>query len=173
MTFVEFVVKPDFKAIDQLIADIETAPPRYNARVDNLIVGRGGYTQRLEKEVTPYPGAVKYPVRWKSAKQRRAYFASNGFGRGIPSRRTGKLQKSWRITFKPIARGGDGSISIFNAADYAGFVIGIDQQPFHADTGWKMVQTNPAVAKIQRDLTDDLSELWLTILLPPRIRRTR
>lgn len=173
MSFVEFVVRPDFKAIDELLADIESAPARYNARVDNLIAGRGGYVQRLEKEVTPYPGAVKRPLRWKSERQRRAYFASNGFGKGIPSRRTGKLGKSWRITYKPIARGGDGSIQIYNDALEARFVIGIDQQPFHADTGWKRIDTNPAVTKIQRDLTDDLSELWLTILLPPRMRRVR
>ena len=33
--------------------------------------------------------SIKYPVRWDSEKQRRAYFATNGCGKRIPYRRTG------------------------------------------------------------------------------------
>lgn len=39
---------------------------------------------------------VTYPVRWDSERQRRAYFASNGFGRGIPYRRTHRYRFGWR-----------------------------------------------------------------------------
>src|SRR3972149_8428153 len=36
------------------------------------------------------PGSpIAYPVRWDSEKQRRAYFATDGFGAGIPYSRTG------------------------------------------------------------------------------------
>jgi len=44
------------------------------------------------------PGkAINYPVKWDSEKQRRAFFATNGFGRGIPSRRTDRYRLGWNI----------------------------------------------------------------------------
>ena len=38
-----------------------------------------------------------YPIRWDSPKQRRAFFATDGFGRGIPTRRTGEYTKNWKV----------------------------------------------------------------------------
>lgn len=40
---------------------------------------------------------IIYPVQWDSEKQRRAYFASNGFGKGIPYNRTGAYSRSWTV----------------------------------------------------------------------------
>lgn len=37
------------------------------------------------------------PVKWDSEKQRKAYFATDGFGRGIPTQRTGKYQRGWKV----------------------------------------------------------------------------
>jgi hypothetical protein len=42
------------------------------------------------------PGPVKYPIRWTSERQRRAFFATNGFGRGIPTKRTGDVAR-WGV----------------------------------------------------------------------------
>lgn len=39
---------------------------------------------------------VQYPIRWDSLKQQRAFFATNGFGHGIPYKRTGKTV--WKMT---------------------------------------------------------------------------
>jgi hypothetical protein len=168
MTFLTFNVVPQTKVIDEYIRDIETAPIRFNALVNKLVSGRGGYIRRIEKEVTPYPGKPKRPIRWKSERQRKAYFASNGFGGGIPSRRTGKLQKSWRIIFRPLQRGGDGSIQIYNDDPKASFVVGIHQQPMHLDTGWIRVDKSPGLQKIERDLTRDIIEAWGSILMKPK-----
>lgn len=44
-----------------------------------------------------------YPIRWDSERQRRAYFASDGFGSGIPYRRTGRYERGWTLD-----RTGDG-----------------------------------------------------------------
>jgi hypothetical protein len=41
---------------------------------------------------------ITRPVRWDSDKQRRAFFASNGFGRGIPTGRSGGYQRGWAVT---------------------------------------------------------------------------
>jgi hypothetical protein len=38
-----------------------------------------------------------YPIRWDSEKQRRAYFATDGFGGGIPYRRTGEYEQGWKL----------------------------------------------------------------------------
>lgn len=39
---------------------------------------------------------VEYPVQWDSEKQRRAFFATDGFGKGIPYTRTGAYANGWK-----------------------------------------------------------------------------
>ena len=46
---------------------------------------------RMAEEGKP----ITYPVQWDSEKQRRAFFATNGFGGGIPHVRTGAYQRGW------------------------------------------------------------------------------
>jgi hypothetical protein len=44
------------------------------------------------------PGApISYPVHWDSVKQRKAFFASDGFGRGIPTKRTDEYIHAWQV----------------------------------------------------------------------------
>src|SRR6266404_203260 len=43
------------------------------------------------------PGPVKYPIEWTSERQRKAFFASDGFGNGIPYKRTDQLTDSWVV----------------------------------------------------------------------------
>ena len=38
-----------------------------------------------------------YPIQWDTPKQRRAFFASDGFGRGIPTKQTGEYTKGWQV----------------------------------------------------------------------------
>lgn len=42
----------------------------------------------------PKPG---HPIRWDSLKQKRAFFASDGFGRGIPTQRSGRTVRGWQL----------------------------------------------------------------------------
>jgi hypothetical protein len=70
--------------------------------------------QRLKK-----PGKKpRNPIPWDSIRQRRAFFASNGFGGGIPHRRTGDYQRGFRI--RRIARG----YELLNPSRAAPFVGG-------------------------------------------------
>jgi hypothetical protein len=62
-----------------------------------------------------------HPINWDSEKQRRAYFATEGFGGGIPSHRTGRYQRSWRV----IRVGADYAI---DNPDPAAVYIGGDEQ---------------------------------------------
>jgi hypothetical protein len=66
------------------------------------------------------PGkAINYPVKWDSEKQRRAFFATNGFGRGIPSRRTNRYTSGWNIQ-----QAGAVGYRIENNAPYSKYVGG-------------------------------------------------
>lgn len=87
-----------------------------------------------------------YPIEWTSEKQRKAYFASNGFGAGIPYQRTGRGAKSWFI--KENYSNGSINVSIGSSWDKAKYVYGdLDinnptkamrfMQRFHRITGWQ------------------------------------
>lgn len=115
--------------------------------------------------LAPYqvaPGSVKYPIQWASPKQRRAFFATNGFGRGIPTVRTNDLQKAWRLVLN--TTDGEASFSAVNDSGYEQFVTGAAQQPFHTATGW--YQSN-ALAEQQgktlgAQVTTDIVNAWAT-----------
>ena len=104
-------------------------------------------------------GAVKYPIEWTSDKQRRAFFATNGFGKGIPYRRTGKLQAAWVVEVRGNA------IVVENKSAIAKYVVGSlaqnrsaalrFQQRFHANTGWQ-----PATDTVKTHL-DKANEIYV------------
>lgn len=86
-----------------------------------------------------YPARISHgegnPYQWQSDKQRRAFFATDGFGRGIPTKRTFELRNGW--DWKPLNNGYQAKI--FNTADYAQFVQGDDQQRGHRADKWRQV----------------------------------
>ena len=100
-------------------------------------------------ELRHTPPAVQYPIEWTSERQRRAFFATNGFGRGIPTKRTGKLGNGWRIIGKSV--NGKYQLIISNPVSYLPYVVGSinfrsarqaiqPMQRFHRNTGWQPVQ---------------------------------
>lgn len=86
---------------------------------------------------------VKRPIEWSNKhgdhRQRKAFFATNGFGGGIPTKRTGRLLRSFRFRTEI----SDRKVYVFieNAAKYFVFVMGRRQQPFHRNTGWPLAET--------------------------------
>jgi hypothetical protein len=75
------------------------------------------------------------PYKWQSEKQRRAYFATNGFGGGIPYKRTGK-SKQWTVK----AQNGGYQAQITSGAPYEQFLRGQNQQRGHAADGWRKIE---------------------------------
>ena len=87
---------------------------------------------------------VERPIEWTSDKQRIAFFASDGFGKGIPTKRTGALEKAWRMY---LITDGDGGFLLVaeNTKPYSKFTGGSlaqnlnqalrFQQKFHRNTG--------------------------------------
>ena len=86
-----------------------------------------------------YPDRVSHgadnPYRWQSDKQRRAYFATNGFGGGIPYQRTDELSEGWE--YKPLNNGY--GYRIDNKVPYATYVQGESQQIGHKADRWRQV----------------------------------
>lgn len=120
----------------------------------------GRIRQSILVKLKVQPKAPTYPLRWKSEKQRRAYFASNGFGGGIPSKRTGKLLSSYDVILTDASNDG-GILSVINTDPKAQFVVGDHAQPFHLDTGW--VQIAPVVSDARVQAENVLIETWFTI----------
>lgn len=84
-----------------------------------------------------YPPRVNHKTKryiWNSEKQRRAFFATNGFGRGIPTRRTQQLASSWETVGKGKEQ------AILSTAEYADYVVGNKMQHGHVADGWSSVK---------------------------------
>ena len=87
----------------------------------------------------------EYPLEWTSYRQRVAYWATNGFGAGIPYQRSGKMSAGWG-TDKRVEKLGV-TYGVFNRYDRAKFVYGAlrgelayalkFKQYFHTVTGWQ------------------------------------
>ena len=75
------------------------------------------------------------PYQWQTEKQRRAFFATNGCGRGIPTVRTHDLSNGW--TYVPLNNGYDCRIT--NKTTYATYIQGKTQQVGHAADLWRRV----------------------------------
>ena len=121
----------------------------------------------LQRRVARYPKRHKGPIRWKSEKQRRFYWAmvrrerqwraaivgiGEKPGTAIFSqrgnigayRRTNTLGRKWSYkvtTHQTFVIG-----SMTNNSNYGQYVMGDRQQPFHMDTGW---QTVDAIAEAE------------------------
>lgn len=81
------------------------------------------------------PGPVKYKIDWTSVKQMAAFFATDGFGKGIPTKRTNQLRDSWVVDVSYQMR--LNLITLRNSKSVAKYVYpGPSQQRFHANTGW-------------------------------------
>jgi hypothetical protein len=108
------------------------------------------------------PGAPVYPLRWQTEKQRRAYFATDGFGSGIPYRRTGELVEGWDVE---VANVDDGVlVALTNPAPETEFVQGFRVQDFHLDTGW--VQVADVTEDFYAEVDDGVVSVWYPIADP-------
>lgn len=123
------------------------------------------FVPALEYELASnVPPRRRYPADYPNGKlpfdtpkQQKAYWASGGFGRGIPFVRSGSLEQSWKVDITNA--GGVFAIRVHNDADGAKYVYGSlsmnyetarkSQQRFHAATGWPL-----AIEIIQPVLAD-------------------
>lgn len=81
-----------------------------------------GAAERIQERMNHRIDKSDYPVTWDSEKQRRAFFATDGFGHGIPYNRTGDTV--WTIS-KPF----QDAVSLF-APHPAGALFGFPDWDF-------------------------------------------
>jgi hypothetical protein len=63
--------------------------------------GMTATAKRVQKRMQQPGAPVVYPIQWDSVRQRKAFFASNGFGHGIPYRRQGRYEQGWQLKELP------------------------------------------------------------------------
>lgn len=117
-------------------------------------------------------GSTVYPIRWSRSKnpqdsgkrantaygyysrQKAAYYATNGFGRGIPSASSGNMRDQWRVDISPDTSGGE-ILEIVNDVSYSVYVSGVWMQPFHIDAGYADAQ------KVASDFREEAEEVLI------------
>lgn len=129
---------PSARRIQASLREIERYLAGLPKAYQQAVKGRVFAVQTLNVLRT-IPGTPRYPIRWTSKKQRRAFFATNGFGRGIPTQRKGTIAEDWEVIFVPSQDGG--LLVLTNPHPEAKFVQGPQPfgQGFHRDTGWVQV----------------------------------
>lgn len=146
------VVPSSARRLGQLVAKYVSAELRPQLKRDVKAELRG-------KE----PGKPKYPLRWMNDAQRRAVMAKLRRAGNLPYRRTHALSNGWESIAKTDPA--SGYLEIFHPWDKAGFVVGVDQQPFHQDTGWYQTSGDRGVfARMRERYEDRLMDEWPELL---------
>ncbi len=127
----------------------------------------------LDRDVRDFlgqePGPVLHPFEFSTDKSRKAYFATNGFGAGIPYSRTGNLVQSWTVNV--VATVTRMAVSILNKSKYAKYVYGLQATPGHINTGWQR-DLPTALELLQERLIEQVSAAWArAVALSLRSRR--
>lgn len=163
-SFSAVTIKVDDDIAEVLVNDLKTVPRKFKALYRTRINALAKTTlQKLQRT----PPKVKYPIQWKSRKQQRYFFATRGFGKGIPTQRTGALQAGWKVIDESDFT--QGLFTIYNDAttrDYftgaviyfEEFVTGVNQQPFHRNTGWGQSQSILLEAMVSAE--DVIIQTW-------------
>lgn len=127
-------VKVEAGKVTQSLTNIGEAAPRIvNADIEQAMDAAVGELQQPGDPIT-------YPVHWDSERQRRAFFATDGFGRGIPTKRTGAYQEGWHVT--KTGSGTARAYTVSNPVKYARYVGGAaygKQSNIHAGR-WKVAR---------------------------------
>lgn len=112
---------------------------RYTARNVNRDFGirRRPVDQKALKFLRFQPASPKYPIDWQTERQRKAFFATKGFGKGIPTQRSGALQAAWAVNLATNPTGGE--LTFDNGTKHSVYVQGDIQQRMHIASGYHNV----------------------------------
>ncbi len=102
----------------------------------------------------------RYPLKWKSERQRRAFFATRGFGHGIPYNRTNRLINAWRVQIVSDDEGG--LLEVVNDTPYLDYVASGSsvRQPMFPQ--W--YNYDDVLLKAEKNAQDTIIEAWYNIL---------
>ncbi len=110
----------------------------------------------------PVLSETNYPLRWKSAKQRRYVMAMLRRTDNLPYRRTHELRDGWEVNLNATSDGG--ILALENDAPATRYVQGDDAQPMHLVNGWP--QAADIVVKYEDLAEDILIDTWAILVFP-------
>lgn len=166
---VEVVIDEDY--LRTMRDAFERIPDEFHARIESKVLPE---IETLARGWMAEPGEPQYPLRWTPSKhpedadktpntawgyysrQKAAFFASDGFGAGIPYVRTHELIDSWYAI--QLWEGDELVIRLESPAKAAPFVMGNWQQGYHFDTGWQSIADIAQAASL--DASDLLIQTW-------------
>jgi len=162
---ITITIDPDIQ--EAVITDLKSVPRKYRKLYRTRIAELEQRTLRTLKRPAP---PVKRPIQWTSEKQRRAFFATRGFGKGIPTKRTGALQDGWKGLIVDDIR--EGLFTIYNDAVtrdfftgaivyYEKFVTGTEQQIFHRNTGY--IRSQDILSEALVEAENIMVETWFFV----------
>jgi hypothetical protein len=128
----------------------------------------------LESVSKPAPHPT-YPIQWDSPRQRAAYYASGGFGRGIPYRRSGDYGSGWQVQGNISSEGATNGYALINTNERARYVQGdaqgSGQSRIHRGR-WPLVSdvVNAAIANLPDRINAELCAYAQRCGLNPRNR---
>lgn len=146
------------KTLDAYAKQIEETPKAVHALLNGSI--RNYLTQRMDTELGYEPPPVFRPIEWTTPFQQVMFFKTNGFGRGIPTKRMNTIINSWEVVID-LANTSAGLLNNHPAAQY---VIGHRQQRFHANTGYHREDKIALHILTSPDFEDILIDGWLSIV---------
>lgn len=122
------------------------------------ITREGSAAEQMRRALSKEPDAPRYPIRWKSPKQRRFVMAKLREQNNLPYQRTHRQATGWTVTV-------DSPLDVLVKNDNAAtrYVQGEDQQPFHIDTGWPYAPG--IIRQYAGPITNDLLEAYLKFIV--------
>jgi hypothetical protein len=145
---------------------LESSPPNIGQALANLglkieptaLSEMRSMLERIQAKMREPGAPISYPVNWDSEKQRRAFFATNGFGRGIPTKRTNTYIDAWKIT--QVSNG----LSLSNASKGAPYISGggegYMQSNIHKSRWNVLTEVSDAeMANLNREVEEGFSDL--------------
>ena len=105
-----------------------------------------------------------YPIKWDSVRQRKAFFATDGFGRGIPTKRTGEYTKAWKVIAvekSPADVGYDIGNPLSHAKYIGGTVRSVKRQSRIHRGRWNLFKLaiDRVVAKLPRKVRESIKQI--------------
>lgn len=158
MYSVNLIVDADI--LDAIAEGVRKTPGLMNTAMKRQLGRvRRPFLQELMFE-PPILTPANYPLRWKSARQRKFVMAKLRREGNLPYQRTHGMVNSWEVVF---AINNDGGSFIASNDDPSQiYVTGDWMQPMHIDNGWMPVA--PVIVKYEMMLNDQLIEIWYTVV---------
>lgn len=157
MTAIYAEITPPYDVLDMMTSRFVQSPTLM-ARSFRRGMVRVGQRAITVLGVEPGP-SIPGVTRLMTERQRRAFFASNGFGGGIPGTRCHAIAEGWQYKVDALDNGG--AFTVFNDVPYVGFVEGFEQQPFLAAIGW--LYAPPILADFSEEAEDVAIQTWFTV----------